>query len=68
MAFTFEKLLVYQKAVFFADQIAVITAGFPRGYFFVADQLNRAAATWARSSAVLACGRRKGKGRRLTKH
>ena len=30
MAFAFEKLLVYQKAVDFADYVAVIMAGIPR--------------------------------------
>jgi hypothetical protein len=43
MAFLFEKLEVYQKAVDFADQIAAMTEGFPRGYGFLVDQLNRAA-------------------------
>ena len=43
MAFAFEKLLVYQKAVAFADAVCSLTKGFPRGYFFLADQLNRAA-------------------------
>jgi four helix bundle protein len=43
MAFTFEKLIVYQKAVIFADAICTLTRGLPRGYFFLADQLNRAA-------------------------
>jgi len=42
MAFAFEKLIVYQKAVDFADCICRVTAGFPRGYYFLADQLNRA--------------------------
>ncbi len=43
MAFMFENLQVYQKAVDFADQIAALTEGFPRGYSFLANQLNRAA-------------------------
>lgn len=42
MAFTFEKLLVYQKAVDLADQVCSKTETFPRGYGFLADQLNRA--------------------------
>jgi hypothetical protein len=41
--FAFEKLLVYQKAVDFADAICVQTEQFPRGYGFLVDQLNRAA-------------------------
>ncbi len=43
MAFTFEKLVVYQKAVDFADAVCRHTELFPRGYGFLADQLNRAA-------------------------
>jgi four helix bundle protein len=43
MAFAFEKLQVYQKSVVFADQICTMTKDFPRGYYFLGDQLNRAA-------------------------
>jgi four helix bundle protein len=43
MSFTFEKLLVYQKAVDFADRICSHTENFTRGYGFLVDQLNRAA-------------------------
>ncbi len=43
MAFSFEKLLVYQKAVDFADQVCGRTEQFGRGYGFLVDQLNRAA-------------------------
>lgn len=43
MAFTFEKLHVYQKAVSFADEVCTLTRNLPRGYFFLGDQLNRAA-------------------------
>ena len=43
MAFAFERLMVYQKAVAFADAVCTLTKGIPRGYFFLADQLNRAA-------------------------
>jgi four helix bundle protein len=43
VAFTFEKLIVYQKAVAFADAICTLTRDLPRGYFFLANQLNRAA-------------------------
>ncbi|WP_235935284.1 four helix bundle protein [Candidatus Laterigemmans baculatus] len=42
MAFQFEKLLVYQKAVDFAEQICASTEQFSRGYGFLVDQLNRA--------------------------
>ncbi len=43
MAFAFEKLLFSQKAVAFADALCTLTKDLPRGYFFLADQLNRAA-------------------------
>jgi four helix bundle protein len=42
MSFVFEKLVVYQKAINLADKIATKTEQFPRGYGFLADQLNRA--------------------------
>lgn len=42
MAFAFEKLVVYQKSVDFADAICAGTETFPRGYGFLVDQLNRA--------------------------
>jgi four helix bundle protein len=51
MAFMFEKLEVYQKAVDFADQIAALTDSFPRGYGFLVDQLNRAALSIATNLA-----------------
>ncbi|MHC4672127.1 MAG: four helix bundle protein [Planctomycetota bacterium] len=40
MPFMFENLKVYQKAVDFADEIAQFTEKFPRGYYFLTDQLN----------------------------
>jgi four helix bundle protein len=43
MTFAFEKLLVYQKSVDFADSVCVATEQFQRGYGFLDDQLNRAA-------------------------
>jgi len=43
MAFTFEKLNVYQKAIDFADAVCKLTKGFPGGYLILADQLSRAA-------------------------
>jgi len=51
MAFAFEKLLVYHKAIAFADAVCTLTKGFPRGYFFLADQLNRAALSIAANIA-----------------
>jgi four helix bundle protein len=51
MAFMFENLQVYQKAVDLADQIAGLTEQFPRGYYFLVDQLNRAALSIATNLA-----------------
>jgi four helix bundle protein len=51
MAFMFENLQVYQKAVDFADRIATHTESFPRGYYFLVDQLNRAALSIATNLA-----------------
>jgi four helix bundle protein len=51
MSFAFEKLIVYQKAVTFADACCSLTKDFPRGYFFLADQLNRAALSIAANIA-----------------
>lgn len=47
----FENLQVYQKAVDFADRIASHTETFPRGYYFLVDQLNRAALSIATNLA-----------------
>ena len=41
MSFTLEKLRVYQKSVEFADTITALTESFPRGYYYLTDQLNR---------------------------
>lgn len=51
MSFAFEKLVVYQKAIDFADAIAAKTEQFPRGYGFLVDQLNRAALSIAANIA-----------------
>jgi four helix bundle protein len=51
MAFAFEKLHVYQKAIGFAGEVCSLTREFPRGYFFLADQLNRAALSIAANIA-----------------
>jgi four helix bundle protein len=51
MAFMFEKLEVYQKAVSLADAVAVLTQEFPRGFGFLADQINRAALSIATNLA-----------------
>ena len=42
MALMFENLDVYKKAVDLTDCIFELTESFPRGYGFLADQLNRA--------------------------
>src|SRR5579862_4130280 len=51
MSFMFENLQVYQKAVDFADHIAARAEKFPRGYYFLVDQLNRAALSIATNLA-----------------
>jgi hypothetical protein len=51
MAFMFENLQVYQKAVDLADRVATLTEAFPRGYYFLVDQLNRAALSVATNVA-----------------
>jgi four helix bundle protein len=42
MAFIFENLDVYQKAVDFAEKTGELTKDFPKGNYYLADQLNRA--------------------------
>jgi four helix bundle protein len=51
MAFAFEKLRVYQKSIAFADSICTLTRDLPRGYFFLANQLSRAALSIAANIA-----------------
>jgi four helix bundle protein len=51
MAFAFEKLIVYQMAITFADAVCTLTRDLPRGYFFLADQLSRAALSIAANIA-----------------
>lgn len=51
MTFAFEKLHVYQKAIAFADAVCTLTRDLPRGYFFLGDQLNRAALSVAANIA-----------------
>lgn len=51
MAFIFENLAVYQKALDLSEQIATLTESFPRGYYFLTDQLNRAALSIATNLA-----------------
>lgn len=40
--FLFEKLVVYWKALSFAERVSTLTEQFPRGHRYLADQLNRA--------------------------
>ena len=42
MTFQFEKLLVYQKSVDFADNACSASEQFQRGYGFLVDQLDLA--------------------------
>ena len=51
MGFLVEKLVVYQKAVDFAETIGKLTEQFPRGQAYIADQLNRAAVSIATNLA-----------------
>ena len=51
MPFAFEKLHVYQKTIGFADAVCTLTRDLPRGYFFLADQLNHAALSIAANLA-----------------
>lgn len=51
MAFSFEKLIVYQKAIASADHVCQASEQFPRGYGFLSDQLNRAALSIAANLA-----------------
>lgn len=51
MVFQFEKLIVYQKSVDFADRVCSETERFRSGYKFLADQLNRASLSIAANIA-----------------
>jgi len=51
MPYMFENLAVYQKAIGFTEQIVTLTESFPRGYHFLADQLNRASLSIATNLA-----------------
>jgi len=42
MAFLFNKLEAYQKAVNLADKITALTEKFPKGTYYLSEQLNRA--------------------------
>ena len=51
MAFLFEKLEVYQKALAFAEEIGNLTEDFAKGNYYLVDQLNRAAVSIATNVA-----------------
>ena len=51
MAFMFESLEISQKAIDLADQILIATSEFPRGFYFLSDQLNRACVSIAKNLA-----------------
>jgi four helix bundle protein len=51
VTFAFEKLIVYQRSIDFADQVCRLTEQFPSGYRFLADQLNRASLSIAANIA-----------------
>lgn len=42
MVFIFEKLNVYQESLNLAEKISKLTEEFPRGSYYLSDQLNRA--------------------------
>ena len=47
----FENLEVYQKSVDLADKIINLTEEFPKGYYFLTDQLNRSSLSIATNIA-----------------
>jgi four helix bundle protein len=51
MPFMFENLEVYQKAVDLAEKVINLTDEFPKGYYFLTDQLNRASLSIATNIA-----------------
>jgi four helix bundle protein len=51
MPFMFENLDVYQKSVDLAEKIINLTDEFPKGYYFLTDQLNRASLSIATNIA-----------------
>ena len=51
MPFMFENLEVYQKSVDLTEKIMNLTDEFPKGYYFLTDQLNRASLSIATNIA-----------------
>ena len=51
MTFMFENLEVYQKSVDLSEKVINLTEVFPKGYYFLTDQLNRASLSIATNIA-----------------
>lgn len=51
MSFMFENLEVYKKAICLADELSTITESFPKGNYYLSDQLNRASLSIATNIA-----------------
>ena len=51
MPFMFQNLEVYQKSVDLAEKVINLTDEFPKGYYFLTDQLNRASLSIATNIA-----------------
>jgi four helix bundle protein len=51
MPFMFENLEVYQKSVDLAEKVINLSDEFPKGYYFLTDQLNRASLSIATNIA-----------------
>ena len=51
MAFLFENLEVYQKTINLADELSTLTETFPKGNYYLSDQLNRASLSIATNIA-----------------
>ena len=51
MPFMFENLEVYKKAIVVADELSTLTESFPKGSYYLTDQLNRAALSIATNIA-----------------
>ena len=51
MSFMFENLDVYRKAIDLTEVIINLTEEFPKGYYFLTDQLNRASLSIATNIA-----------------
>ena len=55
MPFMFENLEVYKKAIDIADELSTLTESFPKGNYYLSDQLNRAALSIATNIAEGMC-------------